>query len=77
MRLYMQPTVIFSFFVAGALRYRCTNVPVPWHKRTQYHSHNRYHQFYLCNGNRNATVVRRSSVTKNEKIHKTHKNFVE
>jgi hypothetical protein len=46
----MQPTVIFSFLETGALRYRCINLPFPLHQRPQYHSHDRYHQFYLCNG---------------------------
>jgi hypothetical protein len=55
----MQPTVIFSFFVTGALRYRCINLPFPLHQRTQSHFHNRYQQLYLFNGNRNATVVQR------------------
>ena len=53
----MRPTVIFSFFVTGALRCLRTNLPFTLHQRTQYHSHNRYNQLYLCNGNRNATVV--------------------
>jgi hypothetical protein len=53
----MQPTVIISFFETGALRYRCIKLPFPLHQRTQYHSHDRYHQFYLCNGNRNVTVT--------------------
>jgi hypothetical protein len=55
----MQPTVIFSFFVTGAMRYRFINLPFQLHQRAQYHSHSRYHQFYLFNDNRNATVVQR------------------